>query len=74
AAHRDEIPYYDQLPTFDPPVHQRTEAKIGLQRLLERTSNIWIDEDKHGPEGNRRYTYLPTFILRGLTRLHIGFE
>jgi len=55
-------------------VHQRTEAKIGLQRLLERTSNIWIDEDKHGPEGNRRYTYLPTFILRGLTRLHIGFE
>jgi cytochrome P450 len=52
----------------------RAEAKISLQRLLERTSNIWIDEDKHGPRGNRRYSYLPTFILRGLTRLHIGFE
>ena len=52
----------------------RAEAKISLQRLLERTSNIWIDEDKHGPQGNRRYSYLPTFILRGLTRLHIRFE
>ncbi len=52
----------------------RTEAKISLQRLLERTSNIWIDEEKHGPAGNRRYSYLPTFILRGLTRLHICFE
>ncbi len=52
----------------------RAEAKISLQRLLERTSNIWIDEDEHGPQGSRRYTYLPTFILRGLTRLHIRFE
>ena len=52
----------------------RAEAKISLQRLLERTSNIWIDEDNHGPQGNRRYNYLPTFILRGLTRLHICFE
>ncbi len=23
--------------------------------------------------GARRYRYLPTFILRGLTKLHIGF-
>ncbi|SPM32341.1 Cytochrome P450 [Mycobacterium rhizamassiliense] len=52
----------------------RAEAKISLQRLLERTSNIWVDEDKHGPHGNHRYSYLPTFILRGLTRLHICFE
>jgi cytochrome P450 len=52
----------------------RAEAKISLQRLLERTSNIWIDEDEHGAPGDRRYGYLPTFILRGLTRLHICFE
>ena len=26
-----------------------------------------------GPPDDRRYTYLPTFILRGLTRLHIRF-
>lgn len=51
----------------------RTEASISLQRLFDRTSEIWIDEDLHGPSGDRRYRYLPTFILRGLTHLHIRF-
>jgi cytochrome P450 len=51
----------------------RTEAVVSLQRLLDRTSEIWIDEEVHGPPGQRRYRYLPTFILRGLTRLHIRF-
>ncbi len=52
----------------------RAEAKVSLNRLLDRTSDIWIDEDKHGPPDARRYRYLPTFILRGLTRLHIEFS
>jgi cytochrome P450 family 150 subfamily A5 len=52
----------------------RTEARISLGQLLDRTSSIWIDEEFHGPEGNRDYRYIPTFILRGLTRLHIGFS
>jgi cytochrome P450 len=52
----------------------RAEAKVCLNRLLDRTTDIWIDEDKHGPPGARRYRYLPTFILRGLTRLHIEFS
>jgi cytochrome P450 family 150 subfamily A5 len=51
----------------------RSEALISLSRLLDRTSDIWIDEEMHGPPGARRYKYLPTFILRGLTKLHIGF-
>lgn len=51
----------------------RTEAFVSLQRLLDRTSEIWIDEEVHGPPGQRRYRYLPTFILRGLTRLHLRF-
>ncbi len=51
----------------------RAEAMVSLNRLLDRTGDIWIDEDKHGPPGDRRYRYLPTFILRGLTKLHIGF-
>lgn len=51
----------------------RTEAVVSLQRLLDRTSEIWIDEEMHGPPGQRRYRYLPTFILRGLTRLHLRF-
>lgn len=52
----------------------RAEAVVSLQRLFDRTSDFWIDEDKHGPADARRYRYLPTFILRGLTRLHIRFE
>ncbi|WP_240760893.1 cytochrome P450 [Mycolicibacterium sp. CR10] len=52
----------------------RAEAKVSLNRLLDRTSDIWIDEDEHGPPGARHYRYLPTFILRGLTRLHIEFS
>lgn len=51
----------------------RTEAVVSLERLFDRTSEIWIDEEVHGPPGQRRYRYLPTFILRGLTRLHIRF-
>ena len=52
----------------------RTEARISLSQLLDRTADIWIDEERHGPAGNRKYSYIPTFILRGLTRLHIGYE
>ena len=51
----------------------RTEAIVGLNRLLDRTSDITIDEEHHGPPDARRYQYVPTFILRGLTRLHIRF-
>jgi cytochrome P450 family 150 subfamily A5 len=51
----------------------RTEARISLGQLLDRTTDIWIDEDFHGPASDREYHYIPTFILRGLTRLHIGF-
>ena len=28
---------------------------------------------EHGPAGDRRYEYLPTFFLRGLQRLHLEF-
>ena len=41
-------------------------------RMFDRTSDIRISEKVHGPAGARRYSYLPTFILRGLT--HIGLE
>jgi cytochrome P450 len=51
----------------------RTEARISLGQLLDRTAGIWIDEDFHGPEGMRKYSYIPTFILRGLSRLHIRY-
>ena len=51
----------------------RTEAKVCVERLLDRTSDIRISEEHHGPLGARQYRYLPTFILRGLTHLNIEF-
>ena len=51
----------------------RAEARIAFQRLLERTRNLRISEDHHGPPEARRYQYVPTFILRGLTRLYLEF-
>jgi len=49
----------------------RVEARIALDRLFERTSEIRISETAHGPVGARRYEYVPTYILRGLKELHI---
>ncbi|TQS43332.1 cytochrome P450 [Cryptosporangium phraense] len=52
----------------------RAEARACLERLLDRTSDIRISEAVHGPAGARRYSYLPTFILRGLTHLNLEFD
>lgn len=51
----------------------RAETRVGLERLLDRTTDIRISEDKHGPADDRRYRYIPTYILRGLTELHLEF-
>jgi cytochrome P450 len=52
----------------------RAETRVSIQRFLERTSNIRISEEHHGPASDRRYRYVPTFILRGLTELHLEFD
>jgi cytochrome P450 len=52
----------------------RVEGRVSIERLLDRLADITIDEDKHGPAGDRNYTYEPTFILRGLTELNIKFK
>ena len=52
----------------------RAETRVGLERLLDRTTDIRISETHHGSAGNRRYQYIPTYILRGLTELHLEFD
>jgi cytochrome P450 len=52
----------------------RAEARISVERLLDRTADIRISEAAHGPAGARRYEYAPTYILRGLRRLHLEFD
>jgi cytochrome P450 len=51
----------------------RVEARVSLERLLDRMADIRISETEHGPVDARRYQHEPTFILRGLRSLHLEF-
>lgn len=51
----------------------RAEGRISLNRILDRMRDIEISAEHHGPPDNRTYTYEPTFIMRGLSELHITF-
>jgi len=51
----------------------RAEGRVSIERLLDRMADIHISEAEHGPPDDRRYRYVPTFILRGLTHLHLEF-
>jgi cytochrome P450 family 150 subfamily A5 len=52
----------------------RAETVVALNRMFDRTSDIRIDEAVHGPREARQYSYLPTFILRGVTHLGLEFD
>jgi cytochrome P450 len=52
----------------------RAEGRVTVNQLLDRTSDIRISEDAHGPADARRYTYLPTYFLRGLAELHVELD
>ena len=51
----------------------RAEARVGIERLLARTTDIRIDERVHGPADAPNFQYIPTYILRGLTHLGVEF-
>lgn len=51
----------------------RAEGRVSIERILDRMLDIRIDEERHGPAGDRNYDYEPTYILRGLSNLHITF-
>lgn len=51
----------------------RVEGHATINRLLDRTHDITISRAEHGPPANRRYAYTPTFLLRGLSAMHIEF-
>ena len=52
----------------------RAETIVGINRFFDHTSDIRVSEEHHGPPGARRYTYIPTFILRGVTELYLEFD
>lgn len=51
----------------------RVEGRVSLERILDRMLDIRLDADKHGTPDDPRFTFEPTFILRGLTELHITY-
>jgi cytochrome P450 len=49
----------------------RAEVRIILEKFLEHTSHIDLVEEKHGPRNDRNFDYEASFIIRGLSELHI---
>jgi cytochrome P450 len=52
----------------------RSEGRITLERLLQRTRNLRLSEEHHGPASNPHYNYEPTWMLRAMDELHIEFD
>lgn len=52
----------------------RVEVRIILEKFLAHTSNIDLVEEKHGPRGNRELDFEPSFIIRGLSELHVSLK
>jgi cytochrome P450 len=51
----------------------RVEGRVSIERILDRMRDIRLSEAHHGPPGDRRFDYEPTWVLRGLHELHIEF-
>jgi cytochrome P450 len=52
----------------------RAEARVSVERILDRMRDIRLSDEHHGPPGARHFQYEPTWVLRGLKELHLEFE
>lgn len=52
----------------------RIEARVSIERLLHRLDDIQISTAEHGLPDARRFDYVPLWILRGLTGLHLEWS
>ncbi|MBH0119410.1 cytochrome P450, partial [Rhodococcus sp. CX] len=48
-------------------------GRVAIERFLDRTTTLTVDDSHHGPAGHRTYRYEPTYILRGIAELHVDF-
>ena len=46
---------------------------IRSERILDRMHDIWLSDEHHGPAGERRFDYMPTYFMRALERLYIEY-
>ncbi len=51
----------------------RAEGRITTERILARLDDIRVSEAEHGRPDARRWSYTPSYILRGLEALHLEF-
>jgi cytochrome P450 len=51
----------------------RSEARVTIERFLDRTTDIRLSETVHGPAEARRFEYLPSYMIRGVRRLQLEF-
>jgi cytochrome P450 len=51
----------------------RAEARVTLDRVLDRMDDIRISEARHGPPDSRHWDWTPSYILRGVEALHLEF-
>ncbi|MCE7798864.1 cytochrome P450 [Sphingobium sufflavum] len=51
----------------------RVEVRLSLELLLSRLDDIELNTGVHGPPGDRRFQYEPSYVLRGLEELHLNF-
>lgn len=52
----------------------RAEGRISLERILNRMRDIRLSDEHHGPPADRHFKYEPTWVLRGLSELHLEFS
>jgi cytochrome P450 len=52
----------------------RAEIRIIIDRFLQHTSDIRLSEAEHGAPDNRHLDYEPSFIIRGLSKLHLELK
>jgi cytochrome P450 len=51
----------------------RSEARVALERLLDRTADIRISDAHHGPAGARHYDFKPNTIIHGIRSLYLEY-
>lgn len=51
----------------------RAETRLSLELLLGRFADIRFDDRHHGAEGSREFHYENSYVLRGLSELHLIF-
>ena len=52
----------------------RAEIRVILNHFLDQTSDLTLSETHHGAPGNREFSYEPTYIIRGLDKLHVELK